>query len=122
MINELRHRDPLLFWIGAVMVLGLIVVTLLSIGVPMIVMGDEARRTQHGNNNAYCHDNELSWFDWTLVARHADVHRFVTLLNERRLMRSVEHEHRRLTLDDHVQQSLGLVTRFLQRSTVTRRT
>ena len=47
----------------------------------MISMGDEVRRTQQGNNNAYCQDNETSWFDWTLVAKHADVHRFVTMLN-----------------------------------------
>jgi isoamylase len=37
----------------------------LSQGVPMLVAGDEVGRTQHGNNNAYCQDNELSWFDWT---------------------------------------------------------
>src|SRR6202008_4137071 len=61
--------------------------TLLSLGMPMIGMGDEVRRTQQGNNNAYCQDNETSWFDWTLVAKHADVHRFVTLLSARRLLR-----------------------------------
>ena len=44
----------------------------------MMLMGDEVRRTQGGNNNAYCQDNETSWFDWTLLAKHADVHRFVT--------------------------------------------
>jgi isoamylase len=37
---------------------------LLSQGVPMILAGDEIGRTQHGNNNAYCQDNEISWFDW----------------------------------------------------------
>jgi glycogen operon protein len=58
----------------------------------MIVMGDEVRRTQRGNNNAYCQDNELSWFDWSLVSRHADLHRFVTLLNARRLLRDTAHE------------------------------
>ena len=52
-------------------------VTLLSLGVPMIVMGDEVRRSQGGNNNAYCQDNETSWFDWTLLKKHADVHRFL---------------------------------------------
>ena len=51
--------------------------TLLSFGTPMLLMGDEVRRTQQGNNNAYGQDNELSWFDWTLVHRHRDVHRFV---------------------------------------------
>ncbi len=39
---------------------------LLSQGVPMLLGGDEFARTQHGNNNAYCHDDELSWFDWDL--------------------------------------------------------
>jgi glycogen operon protein len=73
-------------------------VTLLSLGVPMIVMGDEVRRTQGGNNNAYCQDGETSWFDWRLLERHADVHRFVTLLVARRVLRDVEHERRRITL------------------------
>ncbi len=62
-------------------------VTTLSLGLPMILMGDEVRRTQYGNNNAYCQDNEISWFDWTLLAKHTDVHRFVRLLNAHRLMR-----------------------------------
>jgi glycogen operon protein len=65
----------------------------------MIVMGDEVRRTQRGNNNAYCQDNETSWFDWTLLSKHADLHRFVRLLIARRLMRDVEHERRRVSLD-----------------------
>jgi isoamylase len=73
-------------------------VTLLSLGTPMILMGDEARRTQQGNNNAYCQDNEISWFDWRLVEKHADVHRFVRLLNARRLLRDLEHERRRTSL------------------------
>ena len=37
----------------------------------MLLMGDEVRRTQQGNNNAYCQDNAISWFDWDDVARHA---------------------------------------------------
>ena len=40
-------------------------ILMLSQGVPMMVMGDEARQTQFGNNNAYCQDNEITWFDWT---------------------------------------------------------
>jgi glycogen operon protein len=74
-------------------------VNMLSLGVPMIQMGDEARRTQSGNNNAYCQDNETSWFDWSLVSRHADLRRFVRMLIERRLMRDVDHELRRTTLN-----------------------
>lgn len=58
---------------------------LLSQGVPMIVSGDEIRRTQKGNNNAYCQDNDISWFDWRLVEKNADLLRFVSTLNEFRL-------------------------------------
>jgi glycogen operon protein len=73
-------------------------ITLMSMGVPMILMGDEVRHTQGGNNNAYCQDNELSWFDWPLVQKHADVRRFVKLVIERRLLRDVQHEQQRLSL------------------------
>jgi isoamylase len=52
-------------------------ILLVSLGTPMILMGDEVRRTQRGNNNPYCQDNELSWLDWSLLEQHADVHRFV---------------------------------------------
>lgn len=58
---------------------------LLSMGTPMLLMGDEIRRTQGGNNNAYCQDNELSWMDWSLLNRHGDLHRFVSKLCELRL-------------------------------------
>jgi glycogen operon protein len=60
---------------------------MLSLGVPMIVMGDEIRRTQRGNNNAYCQDNAISWFDWSLIEKHADMCRFVRLLIQRRVLR-----------------------------------
>ena len=89
-IETLRNRQ----------VKNFLAVTLLAFGVPMILMGDEVRRTQGGNNNAYCHDNEMNWFDWTMVDKHADLHRFVSLLTERRLLRDVEHEQRRLTLSE----------------------
>ena len=57
-------------------------VTLLSVGTPMLLMGDEVRRTQWGNNNGYCQDNEISWFDWSLFEKHADIHRFIKTLIE----------------------------------------
>jgi isoamylase len=50
----------------------------MSQGTPMILMGDEVRRTQRGNNNAYCQDNEISWFDWDLVKQNNDMFRFTT--------------------------------------------
>ncbi|MEQ8879765.1 MAG: glycogen debranching enzyme, partial [Cyclobacteriaceae bacterium] len=53
------------------------VLLLLSQGTPMISMGDEVRRTQGGNNNTYCQDNEISWFDWNLVEKNKDLLSFV---------------------------------------------
>ncbi len=50
---------------------------MVSQGVPMLLMGDEVGRTQQGNNNTYCQDNELNWFDWKLVDTNADFLRFV---------------------------------------------
>jgi isoamylase len=94
-IERLRNRQ----------VKNFLTVTLLALGKPMILMGDEARRSQSGNNNAYCQDNEISWFDWTLLEEHADVHRFVCLLNARRLLRDVEHERRRVTLNQLIAQA-----------------
>jgi len=88
-VEKLRNRQ----------VKNFLTVTLLSLGMPMILMGDEVRRTQRGNNNAYAQDNETSWFDWTLVAKHADVRRFVTLLTARRLLRDVEPERRGVSLN-----------------------
>ena len=49
---------------------------LISRGVPMLLGGDEFRRTQGGNNNAYCQDNETSWYDWRCLERHHDIYRF----------------------------------------------
>jgi isoamylase len=49
---------------------------LISRGVPMLLGGDEFRRTQRGNNNAYCQDNETSWVDWTHLEQHREIYRF----------------------------------------------
>ena len=73
--------------------------TLLALGTPMLSMGDEVRRTQSGNNNAYCQDTELSWFDWTLLEKHADVHRFAKSLIGFRGRRDVAMEETKLTLN-----------------------
>lgn len=52
----------------------------LAQGVPMLLAGDEFSRTQHGNNNAYCQDNEISWLDWSLLKRNRPLHEFVKQL------------------------------------------
>ena len=63
----------------------LLTLLLTSTGVPMLQAGDEMGRSQRGNNNGYCHDSELSWLDWSLAERNADLVRFTrTLLALRR--------------------------------------
>ena len=74
-IESLRNRQ----------VKNFLTLTLLSQGTPMLLMGDEVRRTQQGNNNAYSQDNEISWFDWSLLDKHQDIHRFVKQLISYRL-------------------------------------
>jgi len=80
-------------------------VTLLALGAPMLLMGDEVRRTQGGNNNAYCQDNETGWFDWGLLAQHSDVRRFVRLLIDARLKRDLAVEDPDLTLNQLLRQA-----------------
>jgi glycogen operon protein len=71
-----------------------IAMLLVSQGIPMLLAGDEALRSQRGNNNAYCQDNELSWFDWRLVERNADMVRFVSMMIALRLRhRSLRRKH-----------------------------
>jgi glycogen operon protein len=53
---------------------------LLSQGMPMLLAGDECRRTQAGNNNPYCQDNEISWFNWKLAEKHQCLERFCAAL------------------------------------------
>jgi glycogen operon protein len=66
---------------------------MLSQGVPMLLAGDEVLRTQRGNNNAYCQDNEISWFDWSLTGRNADFLRFTReLIRLRRRHRSLRRD------------------------------
>jgi isoamylase len=89
-VESLRNRQ----------VKNLLALLLLAAGTPMLLGGDEMRRTQRGNNNAYCQDSELSWFDWSLLKRHADIHRFVRLLNQFRLRRDVIVEGTQMTLQE----------------------
>jgi glycogen operon protein len=88
-IEKLRERQ----------IKNFLTLTLLSLGVPMLLMGDEARRSQCGNNNAYCQDDETSWFDWTLLWQDAGLHRFVQLLAARRALRKMDTEHQRRSLN-----------------------
>jgi glycogen operon protein len=65
-INALRRRQ----------IKNALAMLMVSQGVPMILMGDEVGRTQYGNNNTYCHDNDLNWLDWKLLDTNADLFKF----------------------------------------------
>ncbi len=67
----------------------MLVTLLLSVGTPMITSGDEVLRTQNGNNNPYCQDNEISWFDWSLTETHAEMMQFTQKLIRLRKEHSV---------------------------------
>src|SRR4051812_9725726 len=69
-VNDLRRR----------LSRSVLATLLLSVGVPMVVAGDEMGRTQGGNNNAYCQDNEISWLDWSLVEKEEELFTLVRSL------------------------------------------
>jgi glycogen operon protein len=88
-VEQLRNRQ----------VKNFLATTLLSLGAPMLLMGDEVRRTQQGNNNGYCLDDDTTWFDWTLLDRHDDVRRFVRVLISQRLRRDISRPEWAMTLN-----------------------
>ncbi|HTY23308.1 MAG TPA: glycogen debranching protein GlgX [Desulfomonilaceae bacterium] len=89
-IERLRNRQVKNFF----------AITLLSLGTPMLLMGDEIRRTQLGNNNAYCQDNEISWFDWTMLQQNHTILRFVRQLIFDRLRRTPLEVNGAMTLNE----------------------
>jgi glycogen operon protein len=91
-------EDPQIERLRGRQIRNLLTLNLLAFGTPMLLMGDEVRRTQLGNNNAYCQDNPISWLDWTLVEQHRDLHRFVKRLIGLRLGRELAAAEHGLTL------------------------
>tara|TARA_B110000495_G_scaffold203913_1_gene230746 strand:- start:3915 stop:6005 length:2091 start_codon:yes stop_codon:yes gene_type:complete len=87
LINQLRLRQ----------IKNMLATLMLSQGVPMLVAGDEFRRTQKGNNNAYCQDNEISWLDWNLVTENSELIRFCRSLIEFRRHQPTVRRHHFLT-------------------------
>ena len=73
---EGESGDPAIEAIRARQIKNFLLTLAISRGVPMLLAGDEFRRTQRGNNNAYCQDNETSWVDWSLRQRHDEIVRF----------------------------------------------
>jgi isoamylase len=96
--------DPAVEWLRNRQIKNFLTLTLLATGTPMLLMGDEVRRSQGGNNNAFCQNNETSWFDWTLVDKHADVLRFVKQLIALRMNRDLPVGRLDMTLTELLRQ------------------
>ena len=90
--------DPAVEGLRNRQVKNLLTMTMLAAGTPMLLMGDEVRRTQRGNNNAYCINDDTTWFDWDLVVKHADVRRFAKELIALRTNRNLPIERFEVTL------------------------
>jgi glycogen operon protein len=83
-IVELRKRQ----------IKNFMVILMLSQGVPMILMGDEMGKTQQGNNNAYCQDNELNWLDWSKLEENHDIYNFTkNMIKFRKIHPSLKRSH-----------------------------
>jgi glycogen operon protein len=84
-INMLRRRQ----------IKNAVSILMMSQGVPMILMGDEVGRTQYGNNNTYCHDNDLNWLNWELIEKNADLFKFfkhiIAFRNAHPVLRNRDH-------------------------------
>jgi len=74
---EGQTNDPIIKTIRERQLRNFFTTLMVSLGTPMILGGDEFGRTQNGNNNAYCQDNETSWYDWSLLEKNAGLYRFV---------------------------------------------
>jgi glycogen operon protein len=72
--------DPAIDGLRERQIKNFLVLNLFALGVPMLLMGDEVRRTQNGNNNDYCHDDPTAWFDWGAPDRNRDLLRFTRAL------------------------------------------
>ena len=72
--------DPLITTLRRRQIRNYLTILFLSSGTPMLLGGDELGRTQRGNNNAYCQDNDISWYDWSLLERNGDLFRFTKTL------------------------------------------
>ncbi|MBN2148021.1 MAG: glycogen debranching protein GlgX [Anaerolineales bacterium] len=83
--------DPKILTLRASQVRNLLTILILSQGTPMLSMGDEVCRTQNGNNNPFCQDNEISWFDWNLVNTNQHLLQFVRSLIQFRQQHNLFH-------------------------------
>jgi isoamylase len=98
--SEGLTKDPEIERLRKRQIKNFLTLTLLAIGTPMLLMGDEIRRSQSGNNNGYCQDNKTSWFDWGSVEMHGEIHRFVKRMIALRMNRDLPGERAGMTLSE----------------------
>ncbi len=95
-IEKLRHKTAK----------NILTCLLLSVGTPMLNMGDEVLRTQHGNNNVYCQDNPISWFNWELTEKNKEIFEFTkNLINLRKKYFSFNLDNREIIWFDSLKKS-----------------
>jgi isoamylase len=98
-------EDPQIEMLRSRQIRNFITLNMFAVGTPMLLMGDEMRRTQRGNSNAYCQDNGISWLDWNLLRKHSDIHRFAKMMVAFRARRDVVMEGSQLSLNQLLQQA-----------------
>jgi isoamylase len=91
-------EDPAIEQLRTRQVKNFLALTLLSVGTPMLLAGDEVRSSHRGNNNAYCRSDELFSFDWALIEKYAEVYRFTKHLIKFRLNRNLPAERFDMTV------------------------
>jgi isoamylase len=102
---EGRSTDPEIERLRNRQIKNFMTINFLAIGTPMLLMGDEARRTQLGNNNAFCQDNEISWFDWSLLQSQSEILRFVRQVIRLRRAFAAMDEEQSLSLAEFLRQA-----------------
>ncbi len=101
-------KDPKINKLRLQQMKNMLTTTLMSLGTPMILMGDEIARSQKGNNNGYCQNNEDVWFNWDDVEKNKELLNFTKTLIKRRILREGMHlfDTQRAMLDVLLKQSL----------------
>lgn len=102
--------DPAILALRRRQAKNMIAILLLSQGIPMLLMGDEVLRTQQGNNNGYCQNNELSWLDWGLLESNRDMFDFVAGMIALRKRHPSLRQHHFLTGEPHEEDGMPDIT------------
>ncbi|MBW3466706.1 glycogen debranching protein GlgX [Arthrospiribacter ruber] len=104
--TEGPSEDPFILNLRKRQVKNFHAINILSLGAPMLLMGDELGHSQNGNNNAYCQDNELTWINWNLLEKNKELFRFVKILIQKKLKRENAQPGFNLNLPEFLTQAM----------------